>query len=561
MSGSTALIERASIPVPANFDPEKHTAQLLEQVAERNGPGWSISHQADGMIHLVRRGALTSEGTGERTLTGKRLSLGREIKPADVPTMVAQWEDQYREEGLRVVRLNLPLGECHLEVMDERTYRCREAIAAKLRYRWPWDVAIKPIDGDKDGWTFELRGDYDPTKQLGILQSIAEETVGSFGWTVDVDPITKTGTMTEGVPPSFPPAIPYPFELDRPMGIKIPIGLALPEHTDDPPKQVFIDLAAAPHGMIGGTTGAGKSVTVNGFIVGALARGFQLVILDVPGKKVDYRWVKPYCRPGGWGCETADDAVTALKLAVEEAKRRADILEEQGLTSWMDIPEDQRFPGILIIVDEASALLTTEKLPGGVSKDSIEYATVTAANNRRFQLQQLIKDIAAVYRFVGVHIWVSNQVSNANTGIGPTIRTNLGNRVLMGTTPSKQNRDQFHVDASRCPLVPAHIANDGAARRGVGVAELEGREPVVFKSYWAALADFAEYLESIGAPTCDDPAPTAAQRTRLLHQVDGSELPIASIPMPDSNTVPQVVEICQSCGGPISATGECRCTF
>lgn len=560
-----ARIERSEVDIPQGFDADLHAETILARVHKRSGPGWKISHVADGKIHLIRHTAITAEDGGGKMI-GKRLSLGREVKPADVATLVTQWENQYSEPQLRVVELSLPLGICTLEEMDERTYRCREAIAAALGYKYPWDVRIKPRKGTIPGWEFELRGAYDPTKHLPSLRKVAEETVGAFGWTVDVNPITKSGNMTYGEPASFPPAIHYPFNQRRDNPLRIPVGRALGDRPDDAPIEVAIDLAAAPHGMFGGTTGSGKSVTVNQFIYGAVSAGLELVILDVPGKKVDYMWVKPFCRPGGWGCDSLDDAVTALKIVVAEGDQRAKALESMGLVTWMDLPEPERFKGILIIIDEASALLTTEKLPAGIPKDSTEYVSALAENIRRFQLQRLISTIAAVYRFVGIHIWVSNQVSNANTGIGPTIRSNLSHRLLMGPKPSEQNRRQFFLDASLCPTVPNHIANDKGARRGVGVAELEGAAPVVFKGYWADLEAFRQHLEESGAPTCHDPAPTAEQRAYYLSLVDDQRMDDS----PDSPGASSGGEtyaqdrgpMCEACGHPINGiTGECNCSF
>ena len=59
--------------------------------------------------------------------------------------------------------------------------------------------------------------------------------------------------------------------------------------------------------------GSGKTNLLNAAIAGSLAAGAELAILDLPSKSVDFLWCKRFVRPGGWGCDSPEAAVTVLQ--------------------------------------------------------------------------------------------------------------------------------------------------------------------------------------------------------------------------------------------------------
>jgi len=109
---------------------------------------------------------------------------------------------------------------------------------------------------------------------------------------------------------------------------------------------------------------------------------------------------------------------------------------------------------------------------------------------------------------------LTSQVTNNSTGIGLSLKSKIGRKILQGANPSRTARTQAFSDESAVPLVPANVRADPDAAKGTGVAELEGSEPVVYKVLYATTGDYAAALTRLGVPTTVAPAPTAEQIAR-----------------------------------------------
>lgn len=228
---------------------------------------------------------------------------------------------------------------------------------------------------------------------------------------------------------------------------------------------------------------------------------------------VDFAWCKKFVRDGGWGCKDMASAVTALALVMEEGERRAKIIGEHKVTKWTELPASytDEFKPIVVIVDELTGLFYPEEEPKQLPKDHPLRVEAQEINLQKALLKKYIKRIAAELRFVGVSLLLSSQVASANTGIDPSLRTNLHHKVLMGAKPTDGNRRLVLSNPERVPQVPANVQGDSAASRGTGAAEPEGQAACVFKSYYADVADFDKWLTERGVPTTKRPDPTASQ--------------------------------------------------
>lgn len=253
-----------------------------------------------------------------------------------------------------------------------------------------------------------------------------------------------------------------------------------------------------------------NTVTINAAIFGALMRGMQLAIADVPAKKVDFLWAKEFCAPGYWGCDSLEASVTTAGLIYDEGLERASFLERKKVQKWTELAAKDRFDPIFFVVDELTGLLMLETVPK-LPKDDPIRLEAEEINFKKEQLKRFLKRTAAELRFVGVKLALSTQVASTNTGITTDLRMNLGNKMLLGAKPTNGNRRLALNDPLMVPQVPDNVANDRKVSRGVGVFEFEGLVPGVFKSFYGATEDYRAILEKVGAPTCDSPAPTQAQ--------------------------------------------------
>lgn len=118
---------------------------------------------------------------------------------------------------------------------------------------------------------------------------------------------------------------------------------------------------------------------------------------------------------------------------------------------------------------------------------------------------------------------LSSQVATNNTGIGPSLKAKIGHKILQGPNPSKSARTQAFNDESAVPVVPVNVKSEAKVAKGVGVAELEGTEPAVYKTYFATTTDYLAALTKLGVPTTVRPAPTASEIARHTPSLDDEQ--------------------------------------
>ncbi|MFE6966801.1 FtsK/SpoIIIE domain-containing protein [Agromyces sp. NPDC057679] len=522
----TSKIEQATLKLPPTFDKDKHAKLLDKWVVKELGEGWAVDHAniKDGTVTATRQTEITEieHGTGTQSDT-KEVNLARGTKPADGDRTATKLEDQY--PGYRLTKFEPYLGWARLTKMSDDTVRARGAIAQVLGVK-PWEVQVTDRAGG--GFHIELPSSkYSSAKHDDKLQATVETDIGRDGWYIKTNPQKLTAEIIPSDPPTFPGMIPYPFERKVPRLVpadgqwaKIPFGQKLgvgQESGDD----LDVDLAAAAHGSIAGISNGGKTVAVNGFIYGLLARGFELALIDVKHKSTDFLWAKDLCRPGGWGCESIKASVATMSLAIEEAERRAKIIAEHGVQKWTELPAELGIRPIAIILDEVTALFLLEEVPKGLPKDHSLVTEAIQANLEKQILKKLVGRVAAEWRFAGLHIFICTQMAQNNTGIPPTIKINMGNKFLFGSNPNDASRGHAFSDARAVPKVPVNIQNDSKANRGVGAAELEGQQaPCVFKAFFATTDDYRQHLLRRGVPQTDRPEPTPTEIAKYIPSLD-----------------------------------------
>lgn len=268
-----------------------------------------------------------------------------------------------------------------------------------------------------------------------------------------------------------------------------------------PARCIQVDSADASY-LVGEYVPTHNTVTLNGLITGALLAGAELAVIDLPSKAVDFQWVQPFVRDGGWGCESMEEGAVVLERLYAEGAERAATLKRYGAKKLSELPLDmqQQMRPILVVADEVTGLFAKDTVPKSLGADDPLVLEALSKNLASDLIQQYIQKIAAEYRFVGFKLVLSTQVAGTQTGIGTALRTNLQNKFLLGAKATDGNRKLILRDVTSVPVPPAHIQNNAKVARGVGVAELEGQPGMVFKSSYADTDDLIKYLRDAGVP-------------------------------------------------------------
>ena len=351
------------------------------------------------------------------------------------------------------------------------------------------DIVIKNFSGTYIPPSLSLLNKDKGKAQIGDVKANAntiKRTLREFGISVEMDAVESGPTITRyalkpaqgvriariaGLQQELQLALKAPsIRIEAPIpgkslvGIEVPNQaratvslaslLATPEYTDSPnPLMValgkdvtgnvhYSNIARMPHGLIAGTTGAGKSVAIHNLIISLLYRNSpdQLRFILVDPKRVEltlYNNIPHLLTPV---ITQAKKALKALSWAVKEMERRYDILEQnkvQNIKSYheniyqpakeaweaagsseeekAEVPE--ALPYIVIILDELNDLM--QAYPR--------------------EIEACIVRLAQMSRAVGIHIILATQRPSVNVITG-TIKANIPTRVALAVASQIDSR-------------------------------------------------------------------------------------------------------------------------
>ena len=195
--------------------------------------------------------------------------------------------------------------------------------------------------------------------------------------------------------------------LDRSTAEKMALPLCIGEYGTG--QRLIIDLAEAPHLLISGTTGSGKSVCLNDIILSLInyntCRDLKLILIDPKGTELkNYRRVPHLQRSI---ITDSGEALEAFRWAYREMEKRFKRLDRLGVRDLDERPE--LFPRLVIAVDEFANL--------GFN-----------AQNKK-EMLKIIAQISAKGRAAGVHLIICTQSPRA-VFLPPEIKVNFTSRLV-----------------------------------------------------------------------------------------------------------------------------------
>ena len=180
-------------------------------------------------------------------------------------------------------------------------------------------------------------------------------------------------------------------------------------------------LERAPHMLVAGATGSGKSVCLNTFIVSLLFQHgpdtLKLILIDP--KRVElpvYAGIPHLLVPP---VTKAEEAINALKWTVREMERRLDVLSATGTRNIASYnrKSDEQMPYIVVVIDELADLMATS------ARD----------------VEGLVVRIAQMARAVGIHLVLATQRPSVDIITG-TIKADIPTCIAFAVASQTDSR-------------------------------------------------------------------------------------------------------------------------
>ncbi|MEU1646978.1 FtsK/SpoIIIE domain-containing protein [Micromonospora zamorensis] len=233
---------------------------------------------------------------------------------------------------------------------------------------------------------------------------------------------------------------------------------------------------ATPHWLVGGRTGAGKTVFLLDVLYGLAARyspaELQLYLLDFK-EGVSFTEFVPTGRDPSWlpharavGIESDREyGLAVLRELRREAQRRAGALKRHGVTKLADLPRDSPLPRIVAVIDEFHVLLAGND---ALARESVD----------------LLEELARKGRSYGIHLVLASQSMTGIEALYGRAEAIFGQFALRVALPGGGGvLDQLNDAAAALPVGSA-VVNTAAGAVGADTV-------LRFPDAHAAAADLA----------------------------------------------------------------------
>lgn len=221
----------------------------------------------------------------------------------------------------------------------------------------------------------------------------------------------------------------------------------------------YVDIAKMPHGMIAGTTGAGKSATLHSMISSLLYRNapHKLRFIMVDPKRVEltlYDEIPHLLTPV---ITQPKQAILALKWAAKEMDRRYDVLQAEKVRDISSYHENVLEPALKDferkkrkITDESELYDLKQELPEALPYIVViidEMSDLMATYPR--ELEAVIVRLAQMSRAVGIHLILATQrpevkvitgliKANVPFRIALKVNSQIDSRTILDTTGAEK---------------------------------------------------------------------------------------------------------------------------
>jgi DNA segregation ATPase FtsK/SpoIIIE, S-DNA-T family len=235
---------------------------------------------------------------------------------------------------------------------------------------------------------------------------------------------------------------------------------------------VSLDLSdsTTPHLLVGGTTGSGKSVTLNSIILGIMclysSEDVKFVFIDPKQVEFNFYERNKFTQKVITDIESA---VLELEVLVEEMERRYSIMNKQyvkDMSSYNKLSDNEKMERIVIVFDEFADFMTQDKETAKRVENSIQRLGQKA-------------------RAAGIHLIICTQNPKAEV-INTKIRSNLPARLALKATDAVASNIILDKDGAE------KLAGKGDFLAKFGSSPIRGKSPFLTDEVTRALMMYFE---------------------------------------------------------------------
>ena len=180
------------------------------------------------------------------------------------------------------------------------------------------------------------------------------------------------------------------------------------------------DLAQAPHILVGGTTGSGKSVCLHAIVLSLLAKhsakSLQLVLIDPKRVELNAYQGLPHISESGILTDTADALAELNNLVIVMEEREKELARVGARDIDAVAAKNLEWPRIIVVVEELADLI--------LQSGAIEAPLVRLAQKARA---------------TGIHLLLATQRPDAQTFSG-LLRSNIPSRIALTVQKAAESR-------------------------------------------------------------------------------------------------------------------------
>lgn len=193
-------------------------------------------------------------------------------------------------------------------------------------------------------------------------------------------------------------------------------------------ENLILDLSTAPHILVGGTTGSGKSILTKTMIESLLykhpsAKDLQLAFIDPKGTELIQYKRSSHC---GMYATKIEDVQSLLEQTISIMETRYELMAKRFCTQFADYRVHSKDPHIVLVVDELADILIQDK---------------------KKKLTNLFIRLLQKSRAAGIHVIANTQRPSAKL-IDGNLKANLPVQIALKTSSQIDSRIIIGVEGA-----------------------------------------------------------------------------------------------------------------